>query len=187
MSQNRYSPMDKQRLERILRERGARLDGYLRALDILQARREQATLYTSMYPWEQHTQAAQPLPDDPKIIEGTFFVVDSETEGIYQPGIERIASLRQAVYRRDTRVLGVWVLTIICSYYGQHLLTLVLLGLTALLFYLKLFWAAKVPCPNCQKPFGSSQWLPTRLGGIVCQHCGFSIKPFNISKGGSNK
>ena len=123
-------------------------------------------------------------PDAAEVIEGTFSVIGVESDDRYQPDIERIKVLRRAVYRPEGRIISTWALAIIYGYYGCYLLALDLLGLVVGLFYLKFFRAAKAPCPNCQEPFGSPRWWPTRLGGTTCQNCGFSIE--SLRRGGSS-
>lgn len=128
----------------------------------------------------QHAQAARSPrtgePDQPGGINGTSFVVGSSSNSLYRRELKHIEALRQAVFSDDARILSVWVLAIIAGYYGRYLLALDLLALTAGLVYLKFLWAAKAPCPSCQQPFGSAEWLPTTLGGDTCQYCGLSIK-----------
>ncbi len=162
MTQTRYS--HKSRDDTLRRRQAA---NYYRNI----GRLWQAYLYAK----QRRAPPVPPRPDDSKIIEGTFFVVGSETDGIYQPGIKRIKTLRYAVFRKDKRIMGVWTLAIICAFFGSYWLALDLFVLAVLLFYLKFVRAAKAKCPNCQKNFGSSQRLPTRLGSDSCQHCGLSI------------
>lgn len=171
MNQSQNSGKHQQRIEEFLRRREARLDDQI-------ARIHQASVYTR----QQYTQTAQPPsieePDHSNVIEGTWFVVGSPSDSRYQQELNHIEALRQAVFGDDARILSAWVLAIICGCYGRYLLALDLLGLAGILFYLKFIRAAKAKCPSCQQPFGSSQWLPTKLGGDVCQnpHCGLPIK-----------
>lgn len=160
MNHNQNSSKRNRQIDEFLRKREARLYSHL------------GRLYQAM----EYAQAAPVRkPDNSEVVEGSCFVVGSASNGLYRQELKRIEALRQAVFGRDARIFGAWVLAIICIYYGWYSLALDLLGLVGVLFYLKFVRAAKAPCPNCQEPFGSSQSLPTKLGGKVCQNCGLSI------------
>jgi hypothetical protein len=176
MNQYQFSDKSKQRIEEFLRRREARLDDHLGRLSRLYQVARDANVYTR----RQQAQVTQSLavgkPDDSEVIEGTCFVVCSSSDGIYQQELKRIEALRQTVFQPDACIIGAWLLAVIFGYFGRYWLALDLLGLAGVLYYLKFFRAANATCPSCRKPFGSSQWLPTRLGSNVCQNCGLSIE-----------
>lgn len=132
MKNFQYSDKSKQRIEEFLRRREA------------QPYRRLGRLYqTSVYAMRQYAQAAQspPIrePEDSEVIEGTFVVVGSASDGSPRQKRNRIKALRQALYRLDARIISAWVLSIIIGYFGGYSLALDLLRLAGELVYLKLF------------------------------------------------
>jgi hypothetical protein len=167
MNQFQYSDKHKQRIEEFRRRREARLYGHLGRL-----------LQASVSARQQYAQAAHSpprgKPDYSEVIEGTFFVVGSASDGHYRQKLNR---LRQ-VFRPAARIIGALVLAIICGYCAWYWLT----------WEHPFVWSDGCSGlseirpghqgPLSEPPLGSSQWLPTKVESDVCQHkhCGLSIE-----------
>jgi len=92
----------------------------------------------------------------------------------YEDELHIIKQLRSGVYKLDVPILLMIALGAISQVVFPFIAPL--FGLLAfLIFYRKLLYVARYPCPKCHASFGCSSKIVLGFGGNTCQNCGLNL------------
>ena len=84
--------------------------------------------------------------------------------------LENIRQVRSVAYKLTAKEFLILLAGIALSFALPPLAIIVWLVFVYLL-YLRIKYAARIPCPRCKQPFGSSARVPVAVGGVACQNC----------------
>ena len=84
--------------------------------------------------------------------------------------LEKIREARIAVTMPDKVYVTLIVLAVLAASLHPYLGSI--FGITiGVIAYKRINYAAKLPCPNCNHPFGTSKSVALGVGGSTCQNC----------------
>lgn len=84
--------------------------------------------------------------------------------------LENIRQARSVVFKLKVKDWLILLIGIALSLMVPPLAISVWLGFVYLLL-LRIKYVARIPCPRCKEPFGSSARIPIGVGGSACQNC----------------
>ena len=91
-----------------------------------------------------------------------------------KPEFKNLATLRKDIYRLDFPIFASLIGGVVSNEFFP-LLAPIFGVLAFILFYKKMYRAAKQPCPHCNKPFGTQSKYVLGAGKTSCSNCEISM------------
>jgi len=94
----------------------------------------------------------------------------------YDKQLEKIRKAKKSPYKLDMSIIIILLLGITSSIFIPIIAPL--FGVFVfVLFYQRLLKVARMPCPQCGKPFGSNSYFVLGVDFRSCQNCDLSLYP----------